>query len=54
MLFRSNAAQNLDPLAGAFPELAALSDEDVEWAKQQWERGLVGQMELLTKHDDAP
>ena len=27
-------------LAGAFPELAYLSDEDMDWAKQQWQRGL--------------
>lgn len=26
----------LGPLAGAFPELASLTDADLEWAKQQW------------------
>ena len=32
-------------LAGAFPELAYLSDEDMDWAKQQWGRGVDKQID---------
>lgn len=38
----------LGPLAGAFPELANLTDADLEWAKQQWQRGLDRQLELVS------
>lgn len=37
----------LGPLAGAFPELASLTDADLEWAKQQWQRGVDRQLELM-------
>jgi hypothetical protein len=35
-------------LAGAFPELASLSDADLAWAREQWQRGLERQLELLS------
>jgi hypothetical protein len=35
-------------LAGAIPELASLTDADLEWAKQQWQRGLDRQLELVS------
>ena len=38
----------LGPLAGAFPELANLTDADLEWAKQQWQRGLDRQPDLVS------
>lgn len=38
----------LGPLAGAFPELANLTDADLEWAMQQWQRGLDRQLELVS------
>lgn len=38
----------IGPLAGAFPELACLSDADLEWAKEQWQRGVERQLELLS------
>ena len=34
------STQDMGTLAGAFPELAYLSDEDMDWAKQQWQRGI--------------
>jgi hypothetical protein len=34
-------------LFGAFPELAALSDGDVAWAKRLWEHGVEKQSRLL-------
>lgn len=38
----------IGPLAGAFPELASLTEADLEWAKQQWQRGLDRQLELVS------
>lgn len=38
----------IGPLAGAFPELASLTDADLEWAKQQWQSGLERQLELVS------
>ena len=38
----------LGPLAGAFPELASLTDADLEWAKQHWQRGVDRQLNLLS------
>jgi hypothetical protein len=35
-------------LAGAFPELASLTDADLAWAKEQWQRGAERQLELLS------
>ena len=43
------STQGAGTLAGAFPELAYLGDEDMDWAKQQWGRGLDKQIELLAK-----
>jgi len=34
----------LGPLAGAFPDLASLADNDLEWARDQWELGLENQL----------
>ena len=44
---------DLGPLAGAFPELASLTDADIEWAQAQWQRGLQRQLDLLRDDDDA-
>ncbi|MEI2692889.1 MAG: antitoxin family protein [Anaerolineae bacterium] len=44
---------DLGPLAGAFPELASLTDADIEWAKDQWQRGLQRQLDLLRDDGDA-
>lgn len=44
---------DLGPLAGAFPELASLSDADIDWAKEQWQRGLQRQLDLLRDDGDA-
>ncbi len=38
---------DLGPLAGAFPELAVLSEDDLDWAKSQWEASLTKQIDLL-------
>jgi hypothetical protein len=35
-------------LAGAFPELASLTDADLEWAKEQWQHGLERPIELMS------
>jgi hypothetical protein len=35
-------------LACAFPELASLTDADLEWMKEQWQRGLERQLELVS------
>lgn len=46
---------DLGPLAGAFPELAAITDQDLAWAKQQWERGVDKQVLILAdKATDKP
>lgn len=34
-------------LFGAFPELAAISDDDIAWAKGLWEHSLDKQMRIL-------
>ncbi len=36
-------------LFGAFPELAVITDEDIQDAKKQWEKGLEKQARLLKK-----
>lgn len=38
-------------LRGAFPELAAISDEDIEWAKGLWERGVEKQARILAEQE---
>jgi hypothetical protein len=43
-----DSEEPIGSLAGAFPELASLSDADLEWAKEQWQRGLERQLELLS------
>ena len=43
----------LGPLAGAFPGLAALADNDLEWARDQWELGLEKQLKLLAEDDNG-
>jgi antitoxin (DNA-binding transcriptional repressor) of toxin-antitoxin stability system len=40
-------------LAGAFPELAHLCDEDIDWAKQQWQRGIDRQIDLFAEDTDG-
>ena len=32
------APATIDPLFGAFPELAAITDEDLAWAKAEWDQ----------------
>jgi predicted DNA-binding antitoxin AbrB/MazE fold protein len=39
----------LGPLAGAFPELAALSDEDLTVARRIWNRRLKKQLRMLSR-----
>jgi hypothetical protein len=39
---------SIGPLAGAFPELASLTDADLEWARQQWQRGMERQLDLVS------
>jgi hypothetical protein len=39
---------SLGPLAGAFPELSSLTDADLESVKQQWQRGVDRQLDLLS------
>lgn len=36
-----------DSLFGAFPELAAITDEDLAWVKQQWNQSLEKQMRII-------
>lgn len=43
-----NTEHPIGSLTGAFPELASLTDADLEWAKQQWQRGLERQLELVS------
>jgi DNA-binding phage protein len=43
-----SAEHPIGSLAGAFPELARLSDADLEWAKKQWQRGVDRQLELVS------
>jgi len=42
-------AEDLGPLAGAFPELAALSDKDLTAAKQIWTYRLDKQLRMLPR-----
>jgi hypothetical protein len=41
---RVTGSTGLGPLAGAFPELAALADKDLAAGKRLWERGLERQL----------
>jgi hypothetical protein len=43
-----DSEEPIGSLAGAFPELASLTDADLEWAKEQWQRGLERQIELVS------
>ncbi len=49
---RSMEPVDLGALAGAFPELAVLGDEAVDRARDQWEHGPAGQIELLALDPD--
>jgi hypothetical protein len=48
----------LGPLAGAFPDLASLTEDDLEWASGQWQRGIEQQLLMLasvpTEASDVP
>ena len=46
---KAPAAENLGPLAGAFPELATLSEKDLAAAKQIWSRRLKKQVRMLPR-----
>lgn len=37
----------VDPLFGAFPELAAITEEDLAWVKQQWNQHFERQLPIL-------
>jgi prevent-host-death family protein len=37
----------VDPLFGAFPELAAIPDEDLAWAKAQWDQSVEKQLHTM-------
>jgi hypothetical protein len=36
-----------DSLFGAFPELAAITEEDLAWVKEQWNQRLERQLRIL-------
>jgi hypothetical protein len=38
-------------LFGAYPELKAITDEDLVWGKQLWEQGLEKQQRILDGHE---
>ena len=44
-----SAADELGPLAGAFPELARLTDKDLAAAKRTWTRRLTKHMSPLSR-----
>ncbi len=46
---KAAVTEDLGPLAGAFPELAALSDKDLTTAKQIWTHRLEKQVRLLPR-----
>lgn len=37
----------VDPLFGAFPELGAITDEDLAWAKAQWDQSVEKQLHTI-------
>jgi hypothetical protein len=46
---QSTVPTDLGPLAGAFPDLAALAEKDLTAAKHLWERGLQSQLRRLAR-----
>ena len=46
---RATVSTGLGPLAGAFPELAALADKDLAAAKRLWGQGLQRQLRRLVR-----
>ena len=42
-------AAPVDSLFGAFPELSAITEDDLTWAKQLWERSLEKQAQILAE-----
>jgi len=46
---RATVSTDLGPLAGAFPELAALADKDVAAGKRVWERGFERRLRRLVR-----
>ncbi len=46
---RAAVSTGLGPLAGAFPELAALADKDLAAGKRLWGRGLERQLRRLVR-----
>lgn len=46
---RAIESTDLGPMAGAFPELAVLTDKDVAVGKQLWEQGLNPQLRRLVR-----
>lgn len=46
---KAAVTEDLGPLAGAFPELAALSDKDLTAAKQIWAHGLDKHVRTLPR-----
>jgi prevent-host-death family protein len=51
LLSEHNTGQNdqplVEPLFGAFPELAVITDEDVDWAKQLWKESFEKQLRII-------
>ncbi len=41
----------IDSLFGAFPELAAITDEDLAWVKEQWNQSLEKQLRIIDGAD---
>jgi len=46
---RATEPTGLGPLAGAFPELAALADKDLAAGKRLWQRGLERQLHRVVR-----
>ncbi len=46
---KAAVTEDLGPLAGAFPELAALGDKDLTAAKQIWTHRLDKQVRMLSR-----
>ena len=41
----------IESLFGAFPELAAITDEDLAWVKEQWNQSLEKQLRIIDGAD---
>ncbi|MBZ0169816.1 hypothetical protein MELA_02551 [Candidatus Methylomirabilis lanthanidiphila] len=46
---RAIESTDLGPMAGAFPELAALADKDLAVGKRLWEQGLTRQLRRVVR-----